>query len=104
MESCGIMISALLRYGYFGMVLLVIALLLGQSSAADPVFVNTLGMRFVMIPSGTFMMGSHESAKAVADNAAYSDIPGKVKWHKREHPLHSVTLTDLFCSRKPRLR
>lgn len=90
------MLNTPVRYGYFGMVLLVIALMLGQSSAADPVFVNSLDMRFVMIPSGTFMMGSHEPAEAVAVNPAYGDRPGKVKWYKREHPLHRVTLMRPF--------
>jgi sulfatase modifying factor 1 len=90
------MINALLRYGCFGGVLLVIALWLGQSSNAALIFVNSLGMRFVLIPSGTFMMGSHESAAAVAVNPAYGDRPGKVKWYKREHPLHRVTLTRPF--------
>jgi sulfatase modifying factor 1 len=90
------MINPPVRYGYFGMVLLVIVLLLGHSLAAAPTFVNSLGMRFVSIPSGTFMMGSRESAEAVAANPAYGDKPGNAKWYNREHPLHRVTLTRPF--------
>ena len=57
---------------------------------------NSIGMSFVLVPAGDFMMGSRESAEAVANNPAYSDKPGKVNWFKDEHPMHRVTLTKQF--------
>ena len=59
-------------------------------------FVNSIGQKFVPIPKGTFMMGSHESATSVAGNSIYIDKSGKPEWYKREHPLHKVTLTMPF--------
>lgn len=91
-----IMINVQVRCWCFWVVLFVVILWFGQSSDAGPAFVNSLGMRFVHIPSGTFMMGSHEPAEAVSTNPAYSDKPGNANWYKREHPLHRVTITRPF--------
>ena len=64
--------------------------------AAEAAYVNRLGMRFIKIPAGSFMMGSHEAAVAVAANPAYCDKPGKAKWFEDEHPLHRVTISKPF--------
>lgn len=64
-------------------------------AAADD-FVNSLGMRFVLIPAGTFSMGAHETAASVATDPKYGDRPGRAGWYRREHPLHEVTLGRPF--------
>ena len=53
--------------------------------------INSLGMKFVKIPSGSFMMGSGISASQVA-----SQYGGKEKYYKDEHPQHRVTISKRF--------
>ena len=53
--------------------------------------INSLGMKFVKIPSGSFMMGSGISASQVA-----SQYGGKEKYYKDEHPQHRVTISKPF--------
>jgi len=50
-------------------------------------FENTFGMRFVLIPAGTFLMGSPET-----------EWPGPAdpEHHKIEQPQHGVTLTQSY--------
>ena len=55
------------------------------------VFVNSLGMKFVKIPSGSFMMGSEISPSEVA-----SQYGGWSDWYKGEQPQHRVTITKPF--------
>jgi formylglycine-generating enzyme required for sulfatase activity len=50
-------------------------------SALEPTFTNSIGMEFVLIPAGTFLMGSPDS-----DAVAYAD--GK--------PAHCVTISQPF--------
>ncbi|MBL7219841.1 MAG: formylglycine-generating enzyme family protein [Phycisphaerae bacterium] len=57
-------------------------------------FENSIGMRFVLIPPGTFMMGSKESAAEVARNCAMPNAGSG--WFMDEHPHHKVTLTEAF--------
>ncbi|MDP6633433.1 MAG: formylglycine-generating enzyme family protein [Phycisphaerae bacterium] len=57
-------------------------------------FENSVGMRFVLIPPGEFMMGSKDSSAQVASNCAMPNAaPG---WFVDEHPRHKVTLTKAF--------
>jgi formylglycine-generating enzyme required for sulfatase activity len=57
-------------------------------------FENSVGMRFVLIPAGTSMMGSKASAAEVATLCAMPNAaPG---WFADEHPRHKVTLTKAF--------
>ena len=55
------------------------------------VFVNSLGMKFVKIPAGSFMMGSGITPSEVA-----SQYGGWSDWYKGEHPQHRVTITKPF--------
>lgn len=76
-------------------------LFLGLSLAAscawslDKHIQNSLGMKFVLIPSGEFVMGSDESAEALAQHYPQYD-------HKRfvelsdEAPAHKVRITHPF--------
>lgn len=64
--------------------------------AVAETFTNSIGMKFVKIPAGTFMMGSRESTESVAKNPAYSDKLSKPDRFKDEHPLHRVTITNPF--------
>ena len=57
-------------------------------------FENSVGMRFVLIPSGTFMMGSRDSAAEVARRCAMPNAGAG--WFLDEHPRHKVTLTKAF--------
>jgi hypothetical protein len=54
-------------------------------------YTNSIGMEFILIPAGNFMMGSHASPKELARK--YGD---KSKLFKREHPQHSVNIKDPF--------
>lgn len=57
-------------------------------------FENSVGMRFVLIPAGTFMMGSRDPAADVARNCAMPNAqPG---WFYDEHPRHKMTLATAF--------
>ena len=55
---------------------------------------NSVGMRFVLIPPGTFMMGSRDSAAEVARGCAMPNA--QAGWFYDEHPRHKVTLTGAF--------
>ena len=55
------------------------------------VFVNSLGMKFVKIPAGSFMMGSGITPSEVA-----SQYGGWANWYKEEHPQHRVAITRPF--------
>lgn len=68
----------------------------GIATAEEKIFSNSLGMRFVLVPAGEFMMGSHESAKSVSANPAYADEPSKIEWFQRAHPMHRVTISQPF--------
>ena len=57
-------------------------------------FENSIGMRFVLIPPGTFMMGSRDSAAEVARRCAMPNA--QAGWFYDEQPPHKVTLTTAF--------
>jgi len=52
-----------------------------QDTALEPTFTNSIGMEFVLIPAGTFMMGSPDSDAGAFD---------------REKPAHRVTISQPF--------
>jgi formylglycine-generating enzyme required for sulfatase activity len=52
-----------------------------SNSALEPTFTNSVGMEFVLIPKGTFMMGSPDSDTETLSN---------------ERPAHRVTITQPF--------
>ena len=54
-------------------------------------FINSMGMKFVLIPSGTFMMGS-----ALDPSDVVRKYGGKVYWYGDEHPRHAVTISHSF--------
>lgn len=57
-------------------------------------FTNSIGIEFVLIPSGVFTMGSRDPA---AEVARLCGIPqAQMGWFYDEHPRHEVTLTDTF--------
>ncbi len=57
-------------------------------------FENSMGMRFVLVPAGTFMMGSRDSPAEVARR---SNMPNAQSgWFYDEHPRHKVTLASAF--------
>ncbi len=57
-------------------------------------FENSIGMRFVLISPGTFMMGSRDSASEVARRCAMPNA--QAGWFYDEHPRHKVTLSGAF--------
>ncbi len=65
------------------------------AAAAAPVWINTLGMRFVQIPAGRFRMGSDEPVEALA-----RDFPQlerrRFEELKEESPPHAVRITRAF--------
>ena len=54
-------------------------------------FTNSTGIKFVMIPAGSFMMGSAITALEVAIKYG-----GKSNWYRDEYPRHKVTITIPF--------
>jgi len=57
-------------------------------------FENSIGMRFVLIPPGEFMMGSRDSGPEVARRCNMPNAQGG--WFLDEHPRHNVKLTRAF--------
>jgi len=57
----------------------------------EKTFTNSIGMKFVAIPRGTFMMGSRLSASEVAGKYG-----GKESYYTDEHPRHRVTISKPF--------
>jgi formylglycine-generating enzyme required for sulfatase activity len=69
---------------------------LTQIKVAEPIppqktITNTIGMKFVLIPAGSFTMGSQLSPEEVAKSYG-----GKAEYFKDEHPPHSVKITKPF--------
>lgn len=62
--------------------------------AVPVAFENSVGMRFVLIPAGTFMMGSRDTAEEVARKCNMPNAQGG--WFYDEHPRHKVTLTSAY--------
>ncbi len=54
-------------------------------------FTNSIGMKFVYVEAGRFMMGSGFSPEDVAERYG-----GEAKWYNDELPRHEVTLTKPF--------
>jgi formylglycine-generating enzyme required for sulfatase activity len=52
-----------------------------QDTALEPLLINSIGMEFVLIPAGTFTMGSPDSDAEASDN---------------EKPAHRVTISQPF--------
>jgi formylglycine-generating enzyme required for sulfatase activity len=62
---------------------------------------NSIGMEFVLIPAGRFMMGGEEDPESVAKNSAYGGQPKVMEtFYKKEHPQHRVILTKPFYLQK----
>jgi formylglycine-generating enzyme required for sulfatase activity len=61
-------------------------------------YTNSIGMEFVLIPAGSFMMGSKLSAIDVVQK--YPDdadvLFDRVKWYDVEHPRHNVAIGHTF--------
>ena len=58
---------------------------------------NSIGMKLVLIPSGEFQMGSHESGEEVARLAKqYGYDSAKAEDYADEHPQHRVQLSRPF--------
>jgi len=54
-------------------------------------FTNSLGMKFKLIPAGEFMMGSRDSAVALAE-----DYETKAEYFEDEYPRHRVRITKPY--------
>ncbi len=61
------------------------------SGSVERALTNSLGMKFVKIPSGSFMMGSAISPSEVA-----SQYGGKKEWYEDDVPQHRVTISRPF--------
>ncbi len=60
-------------------------------------FENDLGMRFVLIPAGTFLMGSSVSELAQTLMLVWKTSPhATVEWFSDEGPRHEVRITRAF--------
>lgn len=65
-----------------------------KALGAPVAFENSVGMRFVLIPPGEFMMGSKITPDQVAKLSNRPDAQPKM--FAGEHPRHKVTLTKAF--------
>ena len=65
-------------------------------SPGKKTFTSSIGMKFVLITTGSFMMGSRETPELVAKNNAFGDNPQKPFAFKDEHPVHKVKITKPF--------
>ena len=57
-------------------------------------YTNSIGIEFVLVPAGEFMMGSRDPASQVAARCGGYDA--KDKWFTNEHPRHRVRITRAF--------
>ena len=57
-------------------------------------FENSVGMGFVLIPPGKFLLGSRDPAAEVAGRCAMPNA--QAGWFTDEHPRHEVTLSIAF--------
>jgi formylglycine-generating enzyme required for sulfatase activity len=84
-----------LAFGIGAVALIVILIVIGWFLYSKPpyakTFKNSIGMKFVKIPAGNFMMGSRISPQDAAQKYG-----GNVYWFKPEHPQHSVEITKPF--------
>ena len=55
---------------------------------------NAVGMRFVLIPAGTFKMGSQDSVEEV--HAKCIGVSVHPDWATDEHPVHEVKIARAF--------
>jgi len=55
---------------------------------------NSIGMKLTLVPSGEFMMGSHESVEQTIK--AFAAYEAEAKWLKPEHPEHRVRISQPF--------
>ncbi len=62
-----------------------------EHKADTGTFKNSIGMEFVLIPTGSFMMGSHVSTEEAAKKYGAPET-----WFQREHPQHKVTISQSF--------
>ena len=64
---------------------------IGEPVPPPEVITNSIGMKFVLIPAGSFTMGSQISAEEVSKRYG-----GKAEWYKSEHPSHEVKIGKPF--------
>jgi len=65
----------------------------GRETKSVTYYKNSLGMEFVHIPAGEFMLGSGQT---VAESARLCSAGGGEDWHKDEHPQHKTLITKAF--------
>jgi formylglycine-generating enzyme required for sulfatase activity len=71
-----------------------IYLIIGENIKAkqgEQFFTNATGMKFILIPPGSFMMGSGISAKETGSHYGLS-----TQYYEGEHPQHRVTISRSF--------
>ncbi|MEW6267217.1 MAG: formylglycine-generating enzyme family protein [Thermodesulfobacteriota bacterium] len=76
------------------MVVLSISLIAGglwPALAGGQTFTNSISQKFVLIPPGTFTMGSRDSAEEIVRRYG-----GEAEWYMDEHPVHQVTISRPF--------
>jgi sulfatase modifying factor 1 len=64
----------------------------GDQSREITYYRNSVGMGFVRVPAGQFMMGSRLSAAEVDARWPAGDL----EWYEQEHPRHAVTVSHPF--------
>ena len=62
-----------------------------EPTSPQKTITNSIGMKFMLIPAGSFTMGSQISPEEV-----YKRYGGDASWYKDEHPQHKVTISKAF--------
>jgi len=73
----------------------------GEQEKEITYYCNAIGMEFVRVPAGDFMMGSGETVAEVLAKQGWEDrgpdsLPPFRKWFTDEHPQHQVSITKSF--------
>ena len=69
--------------------ILLISFAFAETKSPEKVIINSIGMEFVLIPGGEFMMGSKLNPQEIASKyGGYADL------YKVEHPQHNITLSE----------
>ncbi len=84
------------RYNFNSIYIGIFFILLVPFSSKNIAFAQPKGM--VLIPSGTFLMGTDHSKEAFQCAEYFGDCKGN--WYTREEPLHKISISSFFIDKE----